>query len=135
MGEDVQKDITAALQFLTAAAEQGNQYAQYTLGKLYLMGKDIPRNKESAVRWFTLSAAQGNLYAQFFLDHMDEFKDPSVLQAGTRLLHHMSRVFADNAPPLKPPGQRADRKLLRRLREKKQAQGHARDDHEQTMSL
>ena len=135
MGEDVQKDIPAALQFLTAAAEQGNQYAQYTLGKLYLMGKDIPRNKESAVRWFTLSAAQGNLYAQFFLDHMDEFKDPSVLLAGTRLLHHMSRVFADNTLPLKPPGQCADRKLLRKLREKKQAQGHARDDHEQTMSL
>lgn len=134
-GEDVPKDIQAALQFLTAAAEQGNQYAQYTLGKLYLMGKDVPKDKETAVRWFTLSAVQGNLYAQFFLDHMDEFKDPSVLLAGTRLLHHMSRVFTDNAPPLKPPGQRADRKLLRRLREKKQAQGHARDDHEQTMSL
>lgn len=135
MGEDVPKDIPTALKFLTAAAEMGNQYAQYTLGKLYLMGKDVPRDKESAVRWFTLSAAQGNVYAQFFLDHIDEFKDPSVLLAGTRLLHHMSRVFADNAPPLKPPGQRADRKLLRRLREKKQAQGHARDDHEQTMSL
>ena len=135
MGEHVQKDIPAALQFLTDAAEQGNQYAQYTLGKLYLMGKDVPRDKEAAVRWFTLSAAQGNIYAQFFLDHIDEFKDPSVLMAGTRLLHHMSRVFADNATPLKPPGQRADRKLLRRLREKKQAQGHARDDHEQTMSL
>ncbi|WP_331655399.1 hypothetical protein, partial [Aminipila sp.] len=80
-------------------------------------------------------AAQGNIYAQFFLGHIDDFKDPSVLLAGTRLLHHMSRVFADNAPPLKPPGQRTDRKLLRKLREKKQAQGHARDDHEQTMSL
>jgi hypothetical protein len=135
MGEDVPKDILAALQFLTAAAGQGNQYAQYTLGKLYLMGKDVPKDKEAAVRWFTLSVAQGNIYAQFFLDHMDEFKDPSVLLAGTRLLHHMSRVFADNSPPLKPPGQRADRKLLRRLREKKQAQGQARDDHEQTMSL
>lgn len=135
MGEDVPKDIPAALQFLTAAAEQENQYAQYTLGKLYLMEKDVPKDKEAAVRWFTLSAAQGNIYAQFFLDHIDEFKDPSVLLAGTRLLYHMSRVFADNAPPLKPPGQRADRKLLRRLREKKQAQGHARDDHEQTMSL
>lgn len=135
MGEDVPKDIQTALQFLTAAAEQGNQYAQYTLGKLYLMGKDVPKNKETAVRWFTLSAAQGNIYAQFFLDHMDDFKDPSVLLAGTRLLHHMSRVFAGNTPPLKPPGQRTDRKLLRKLREKKQAQGHARDDHEQTMSL
>lgn len=58
IGEDVQKDIPAALQFLTAATEQGNQYAQYTLGKLYLMGKDVPKDKESAVRWFTLSAAQ-----------------------------------------------------------------------------
>lgn len=135
MGEDVPKDIQTALQFLTAAAEQGNQYAQYTLGKLYLMGKDVPKDKETAVRWFTLSAAQGNIYAQFFLDHMDDFKDPSVLLTGTRLLHHMSRVFADNTPPLKPPGQRTDRKLLRKLREKKQAQGHARDDHEQTMSL
>lgn len=135
MGEDMLKDIQTALQFLTAAAEQGNQYAQYTLGKLYLMGKDVPKDKETAVRWFTLSAEQGNIYAQFFLDHMDDFKDPSVLLAGTRLLHHMSRVFADNAPPLKPPGQRTDRKLLRKLREKKQAQGHARDDHEQTMSL
>ena len=89
MGEDVPKDIQTALQLLTAAAEQGNQYAQYTLGKLYLMGKDVPKNKETAVRWFTLSAAQGNIYAQFFLDHMDDFKDPSVLLAGTRLLHHM----------------------------------------------
>lgn len=135
MGEDMPKDIQTALQFLTAAAEQGNQYAQYTLGKLYLMGKDVPKDKETAVRWFTLSAEQGNIYAQFFLDHMNDFKDPSVLLAGTRLLHHMSRVFANNAPPLKPPGQRTDRKLLRKLREKKQAQGHARDDHEQTMSL
>lgn len=135
MGEDVPKDIPTALQFLTAAAEQGNQYAQYTLGKLYLMGKDVPKDRETAVRWFTLSAEQGNIYAQFFLDHMDSFKEPSVLLAGTRLLNHMSRVFADNAPQLKPPGQRTDRKLLRKLREKKQAQGHARDDHEQTMSL
>lgn len=135
MDEDMPKDIQTALQFLTAAAEHGNQYAQYTLGKLYLMGKDVPKDKDVAVRWLTLSAAQGNLYAKFFLDHIKDFKDPSVLLAATRLLHHMSRIFADNAPPLKPYGQRIDRKLLRKLREKKQAQGHARDDHEQTMSL
>ncbi|KJJ68647.1 MobP3 family relaxase [Clostridium sp. FS41] len=135
MGEDAPKDIQAALQFLAASAEQENQYAQYTLGKLYLMGKEVPKDKAAAVRWFTLSAAQGNIYAQFFLDHMDSFKDPSALMAGTRLLHHMSRIFSDNVPPLKPIGQRTDRKLLRKLREKKQAQGHARDDQEQTMSL
>ena len=99
------------------------------------MGKEVQKDKAAAVRWFTLSAALGNIYAQFFLDHMDSFKDPSAIMAGTRLLHHMSRIFSDNAPPLKPLGQRTDRKLLRKLREKKQAQGHARDDQEQTMSL
>ena len=114
MGEDAPKDVPAALQYLNASAEQGNQYAQYVLGKLYLMGKDVQKDKDTAIRWFTLAAAQGNIYAQFFLDHMDSFKDPSVLLAGTRLLHHMSRVFVDNAPPIKPSIPQIDRK--RRLK-------------------
>ncbi len=135
MGDDVTKDIQTAIQFLTAAAEQGNQYAQYTLGKIYLMGKEVPKDKGAAVRWFTLSAEQGNIYAQFFLDHMDDLKDPSALLAGTRLLHHLSRIFSDNTPPLKTSGQRTDSKLLRKILQKKQAQGHARDDREQSMSL
>lgn len=134
-GEDVPKDTDIALRYLHDAAAQGNQYAQYTLGKLYLMGKDVPRDKEAAARWFTLSAAQGNIYAQFFLDHMDSFREPSVLLAGTRLLHHMSRIFANNAPPLKPPGAQIDRKRQLKLNEKKRAAGHARGDHEQAMSL
>lgn len=135
MGEDAPKDVTAALQYLNASTDQGNQYAQYTLGKLYLMGKDVQKDKETAIRWFTLSAAQGNVYAQFFLDHMDSFKDPSVLLAGTRLLHHMSRKFADNAPPQGPSIPQIDRKRRLKLSEKKRAAGHARGDHEQSMSL
>jgi predicted Zn-dependent protease len=135
MGEDAPKDVTAALQYLNASTDQGNQYAQYTLGKLYLMGKDVQKDKETAIRWFTLSAAQGNVYAQFFLDHMDSFKDPSVLLAGTRLLHHMSRIFADNAPPQGPSIPQIDRKRRLKLSEKKRAAGHARGDHEQSMSL
>ncbi len=133
LGDSVLKDIEAAIKYLTASAEKGNQYAQYTLGKLYLMGKDVLRDKEEAVRWFTLSAAQGNIYAQFFLDHMDEFREPSVMLAATRLLHHMSRIIGDTAPARIPPNQRADRKLLQKIRAKKQAQGHKHDDHEQSM--
>ena len=132
-GEDAPKDVETAMRYLTSAAEQGNQYAQYTLGKLYLMGKDVPRDKEAAVQWFTLAAAQGNIYAQFFLDHIDEFKDPSVMLAVTKLLHHMSRIIGDTAPARMPPNPQVDRKLMQKIRAKKQAQGHARDDHEQTM--
>ncbi len=135
IGEDVPRDIPKALEYLKRSAGQGNQYAQYRVGKIYLMGKEVPKDKDAAIRWLTLSAAQGNIYAQFFLDHMDDFKDPSVMLAGTRLLHHLSRIFSDNTPQLKSSGQGTDRKLLRKIRQKKQAQGHARDDHEQNMSL
>ncbi|MBR0598445.1 MobP3 family relaxase [Sinanaerobacter chloroacetimidivorans] len=134
-GEDIPKDMEEARRYLIAAAQQGNQYAQYLLGKLYLTGKDVPKDKEAAFRWFTLSATQGNLYAQFFLDHMDDFKEPSVLLAGTRLLHHLSRIFSDNAPLLKPPGLKIDRKRRLKLNEKKCGTGHARGDHESAMSL
>ena len=134
-GEDIPKDVEAALSYLTAAAEQGNQYAQYLLGKLYLLGRDVLKDKAAAVRWLTLSADQGNLYAQFFLDHMSDFKEPSILLAGTRLLHHLSRVFSDNAPPLKPPGLKIDRKRRLKLNEKKRGTGHARGDHEPAISL
>lgn len=133
-GEDVPKDIEAALRYLNAAAEQENQYAQYSLGKLYLMGKEVPRDKETASRWFKTSAAQGNIYAQYFLDHMDQFEDPSVSLSVTRLLHHLSRVFSDRTPPLRPPGLRIDRKRRLKLEQKKRAAGHARGDHEPEMT-
>jgi TPR repeat protein len=131
LGEDVPKDVDSAIKWLTASAEQGNQYAQYILGKLYLMGHEVPRDREAAVRWLTLSAEQGNIYAQLFLDHLDSFRDPSLFLAATRLLHHMSRIFAEEQRKLPGGlGMQMDSKLSRRLRQKKIAQGHAPDDHE-----
>ena len=114
---------------VTASAEQGNRYAQYALGKLYLMGKEVPRDPEAAVRWFTLSAAQGNEYAQYFLDHMDE--GLSIFSCATRLLHHLSGIFREQNS--RGPGKTfvlTDRKLRQRIREKKIAMGHKPDDHE-----
>ena len=110
------------------------------LGKVYLVGKEVPHNEEEAVYWLTQSTEQGNEYAQFLLDHQGENRPPSVMLAVTRLLHHMSRVFQDNSvPKSRPGGIQIDRKRLRQLREKKIAQGHKADDHEEfqgpTMSM
>lgn len=136
-GELVPKEIPEAVRWLSASAEQGNQFAQYALGKLYLIGKDVPRDKDAAVRWFTLAAAQGNEYAQYFLDHMDDPPTAPLLQTATRLLHHMGNIFREQTPPPSSGGMRVtvDSKLLRRIMEKKAAQGHKRDDHEPTMTL
>lgn len=129
LGEDIPKDVEAAIRWLTSSAEQGNQYAQYILGKLYLMGQDVPSNREAARRWFILSAEQGNIYAQFFLDHWDSFRHPSAFLAVTRLLHHLSRIFEEQRRLGGGADMQVDSKLLRKLRQKKMAQGHAPDDH------
>lgn len=130
--EDVPKDVEAAIRWLTASAEQGNQFAQYALGKLYFFDGDIPRDKEKSLHWLTASAAQGNIYAQFLIDHINEYRSPSVLLAATRLMHRLENLFYEDYR--KANGSSAfhiDRKRRRKLQEKKQAGGHARDDHEQ----
>ncbi len=135
-GESVPKDVEKALEYLTASAEQGNQFAQYTLGKLYLLGHDVKRDREQAKEWLTRSAARGNEYAGFFLDHFDQFRDPSVMLAATKLLHHMGRIFRDNSvPPRNPAGMRIDSKRRRRLTEKRMAMGHKADDHEEQVQI
>lgn len=128
-GEEVPREIEEAVRWLTVSAEQGNQYAQYALGKLYLIGKEVPQDPKAAVRWFTLSAAQGNEYAQYVLAHMDE--GPSILSCATRLLHHLSGIFQEQASrgPVRTVTL-TDRKLRQRIREKKMAMGHKPDDHE-----
>ena len=133
-GEEVPKDVRRAVEYLTASAERGNQYAQYALGKLYLMGKDIPQDEEAAHRWLTASAKQGNQYAQFFLERIGQFRDPSVLLAATRLLHHLANTFRDNAqPPANLAGLRMDSNRRRKLMQKRLAMGHKPDDHEENL--
>ena len=127
-GEVVTRDTAKAIECLTQSADAGNQYAQYALGKLYLEQGD----KTEARYRFMQSATQGNEYAQFFLDRWDNLKPPTVMLSVTRLLHHMSRIFQDQAPaPSVPGGVRIDRKRLQQLREKKIAMGHKPDDHEE----
>ena len=132
-GEQVTKNVAKALEYLPQSAEQGNQYAQYTLGKLYLMGEEVAQDREQAYSWLSESAFQGNEYAQFLLDHFDDSHRPNVLLSVTNLLHHMGRIFQDNSvPPAVPTGQQVDRKLRRKIQEKKIAMGHKPDDHENT---
>jgi len=127
--KDVPKDVPKAMELLTKSAARHNQYAQYALDKLYLMGHEVPRDREAALKWLTASAAQGNIYAQFFLDRMDSFRDLPVLLAATRLMHHLGRIFRDEQRKA-GSGMQIDRKLRKKLAEKKAAQGHAYNDHE-----
>ena len=63
----------------------------------------------------------------------DEHSSALLFHSVTRLLHHMSRVFQEQQPP-DSPAYHTDRKLLRKLREKKIAHGHKPDDHAPRLS-
>ena len=49
------------------AAAQGNLWAAYRLGKLYLEGTDVLKNVAKAVEYLTDAAQEGNQYAQYTL--------------------------------------------------------------------
>lgn len=102
------------------------------------MGEGIPKDKEAAQYWFSVAEQNGHEYAGYFLDRMErqeEVPPPSVLLSATRLLHHMSNIFRNNAPhPAALAGVQIDRKRLQRLRAKKMAMGHKWNDHENEQS-
>jgi len=130
LGEDAPKDAGAAIRWLIVSAEQGNPFAQYALGKLYFYDGDIPRDKEKSLYWLGLSAAQGNVYAQYLIDNINSYRNPSVLLAATRLMHRLENLFReDYRRTAGAAADHIDRKRRRKLQEKKQAQGHKRDDH------
>ena len=63
----------------------------------------------------------------------DEHSSALLFHSVTRLLHHMSRIFQEQQPPASPV-YHTDRKLLRKLREKKIAHGHKPDDYAPRLS-
>lgn len=130
-GEDVEKNVPVALRMLTESAEKGNQYAQYVLGKLYLIGKEVEQDREKAYEYFRLAAEQGNVYAAYFLEHWGEGYHPDLLLMATRLLHHLERIVEEDVNGRKGGRGSVDRKLARKIRQKKIAQGHAGDDKEE----
>ena len=135
-GEETPKDVATAVHWLTVSAMHGNQYAQYALGKLYLLGKDVEKDKDSAAKWFQMAADQGNEYAQYYLKHMDDPMGQSPAAAVITLFHSLANIFrGQNQLPSGGIMVAVDRKLLRKIKAKKIAQGHKADDHEPKIGL
>ena len=121
-----------ALPWLMASAEAGNAFAEYLLGKLFWEGELVPQDMEQAVHWLTQAAEQGHAYAQVLLERQDSPSLPSAILAINSLLHSIGRIFQDNARTVDGTQvQHTDRKLRRKIQEKKIAMGHKPDDHEE----
>lgn len=106
------------------ASENGNDYAEYQLGKIYLYGKDVPRDIDKAMHYLHLAAEQGNQYAAQLIHSIRVNGNWTAALASLRLLGHMARVIQNRLEDERRGRENSiDRKLRRKIEEKKQAHG------------
>lgn len=122
--EDAVKDIRKAIRNFEIAAENGNHYAEYMLGKIYLYGKEVECDYDKAIACLTASAEHGNQYAAQFLHIIKSNRNWSAAMGSLRLLGQISRIIQNRLEDERR-GKRIliDRKLRRKIEEKKQAHG------------
>ena len=125
MTEDSVKDVPKAIRLLKIAAENGNDFAEYQLGKLYLYGKNVEQNYAEAIRWLPVSAEHGNQYAEQLLHSIRNNRNWSAAMGAFRLLHHISRIIQNRLEDERgrKGGALIDRKLRRKIQDKKEALG------------
>lgn len=123
-GENFPKDVPKAIEHLKRAAENGLSFAEYELGKIYLFGNDIPKDIETAMDYLKSAAANGNEYAQALLTQRELFQKQSINLAIGRLFAYLVKTLQEKAEAeFSAKIMRTDKKLRRRIAEKKQAQG------------
>ena len=69
-------------------------------------------------------------------DPMHNARSAPLAESVTRLLHHMANIFREQEPSAPVgPIRFTDKKLRRKIQEKKIAMGHKPDDHEPTITM
>lgn len=122
--EETLKDAEKAIYNFEIAAENGNDYAEYMLGKIYLYGKEVERDYDRAMTYLTASAEHGNQYAAQFIHSIKSNRNWSAAMGSLRLLGQISRIIQNRLEDERRRKQISiDRKLRRKIEEKKQAHG------------
>ena len=65
----LKQNYESAVFWYTKAAEAGNEYAQYNLGRCYEFGMGIEKSFEKAIYWYKKAARNGNKNAVKALEH------------------------------------------------------------------
>ena len=125
-GTGTDKNYEKARMYYEKALELDNKDALYGLGKLYLNREYERYDMEKAVAYLTESANLGNEYAIRLLQYIKSIKSNSrwsVTVGVTRLFNHMSRILQERLQEEQKGRSMTDRKLKRKIDEKKQAHG------------
>lgn len=132
-------DIQKAISMFELAAEQGNSYAEYQLGKIYCFGQGVPQNLETGMEWLRASASHGNEYAAQLLEKVQSHIHRQTTSAVLGLFRGLAGMIQASADQHIRRRNFIDRKQRQKIEEKKQAHGQRSDgqdynnDMEQTM--
>lgn len=117
------ESIDKALDRLTFASNKGLSYADYLIGKIYLYGTVIPKDDEKAMFYLNKAAEAGNSYAQQLVDSVENNRNWYAAMSGLRLLRYMATMIKNRIDERDDKSIKVDKKLRRKIEEKKQAHG------------
>ena len=123
-------DIQKAISMFELAAEQGNSYAEYQLGKLYCFGQGMPQNLELGIEWLKASASHGNEYASALLEKVQNHIHRQTTSAVFGLFQGLAGMIQTSANNFIRRRYSIDRKQRQKIEEKKQAHGQRSSGHE-----
>lgn len=117
------KSALEAIKYLEFSSEEGNPYADYLLGKIYLYGNYTPRDMELALFYLTKSSEAGNTYATQLVDSIKSNTNWYTAIGSLRLLRYISDMIRNRIDDRDNKSLKVDKKLRRKIEEKKQAHG------------
>lgn len=123
-------DIQKAISMFELAAEQGNSYAEYQLGKIYCFGQGVPQNLEVGTDWLRASASHGNASAVDLLEKVQNHIHRQITSAVFGLFRGLADMIQSSANNFIYRRNSIDRKLRQKIEEKKQAHGQRSNGYE-----
>ena len=91
LNEEGWKDVQKAIRCFHMAADDGNSYAEYQLGKIYYFGNGIRADREKGLEYLARSAAHGNVYAENLLRVIRQ----QHIRGAASLIAQLGRMFQE----------------------------------------
>ena len=123
-------DIQKAISMFELAAEQGNSYAEYQLGKIHCFRQGVPQDLEVGMEWLKVSASHGNEYASALLEKVQNHIHLQTTSAVFGLFRGLAGMIQTSANNFIRRRNSIDRKQRQKIEEKKQALGQRSSGNE-----
>ena len=123
-------DIQKAISMFELAAEQGNSYAEYQLGKIHCFGQGVPQDLEVGMEWLKASASHGNEPASALLEKVQNHIHTQTTSAVFGLFRGLAGMIQTSANQHIRRRNSIDRKQRQKIEEKKQAHGQRSGGYE-----